>query len=145
MNDQKQKFEFRGVPIAVKDNGEFAAVIGGKELTAPSLAAIKKKLERTKPFEPFDGFLMYHGGDMKQTRVIGVKKHRNYNSYHWITQGGYTPSVVYMSTKENLAIAKQITKLHDERDAAEKKYNERIQDLEKKLVAVPLPGEESES
>jgi hypothetical protein len=136
------KFEHKGIPIVVSATGEFSAKVDGNTLTAPSLAALKKKLDRLKPFEPFNAFTLYHDGDVRKHRIIGVRKHRGYNQYHWHTDSGHTPATVYADTKENMAIVKKMEALADEKKKAEAIFEKRESALRDQLKEIPLPGEE---
>lgn len=139
--NQEKKFEHKGIPIAISGTGEFSAKLDGNTITAPSLTALKKKLDKHKPFEPFKAFTMYHDGDTRDYRVIGVRKQRGYNQYHWITDSGHTPHTVYADSKENRAIVKQMEALKAERKKVEDAFTKREDALKEKLVEVPLPGE----
>lgn len=137
----EKKFEHKGNPVSIKDSGEFMAKIGGKEITAPSFAALKKKLDRIQPFKSFEGFSIDYDGDIEKFTVIGVKKHRRYNSYGWITSNGRERGHVYVSTPENLAIAKKLAAENAKQHKIHKAYEKLKEDLTRKLVRAPMPGE----
>lgn len=138
MNTDK-KFEHKGVAITLTANGTFIAKLNGTEISAPSLSGLKKKLDKAKPFEPFEAFIVYHDGGTRHHRVVGVRKDRGYNAYHWITADGYSLSTAYVSTKENLAIVKKIQALEEQKDRAEKEFNKKIGALTDTLVKAELP------
>lgn len=54
-------FEHNGIKIDLLPSGQFAATVGGKTLTAPSLAAIKKKLNGSKAFQEFPALMVLYG------------------------------------------------------------------------------------
>jgi hypothetical protein len=133
-------FEHKGIKIDLKDNGEFVAKVGGKEIVAPSIVAMKKKLDRVEPFKPFEAFSIDWEGDTKTFTVIGVEKHRRYNQYSWRSENGYRHNTVYATTKENVAVAKKLKAMIDAHDKAEKKYEAAKQELQDQLVEAPYPG-----
>jgi hypothetical protein len=138
---EPSKFEHKGIAIEILDNGAFMSKVGGKEITAPSLPALKKKLDRVSPFKPFEAFTIDWEGEVKQFTVIGVEKHRRYNQYSWRSENGYRHTHVYAATKENLAVAKKLTALIEAHDKAVKKYEAAKKDIEEQLVEAQMPGE----
>lgn len=138
----ENKFEHKGIPITIKDNGEFMAKIGGKEIVAPSIAALKKKLDRVDPFEPFEGFCLDWRDEIEKFTVTGVSKNHRHNSYHWVTSRGAQHSHVYAATKENIAIAKQYIAAKEKHEKIRKEHGRIEEQLKDSLVPAPKPGSE---
>jgi hypothetical protein len=143
--NERNKFEHKGIPIEIRDNGEFMAKVGGKEVVAPSLPALKKKLDRIDPFKPFAAFTIDWEGEVKKCTVVGVERHRRYNQYQWRTDNGYRHTHVYVALKENLALAKKLADVKAAQKKAEKEFEAKATELKDQLKEAPMPGTITES
>ena len=91
-------FEHNGITITLLPSGQFAATVGGKTLTAPSLAAIKKKLNGSKAFQEFPALMVLYGA-IREVRAVGITKNKYGTA--WKLSNGETPHEVYADTPEN--------------------------------------------
>ncbi len=113
MKSSSDRFTHAGVAISVDASGIFRAVCGGSELEAPSLAAIKKKINATSrsTFKAFDAFSIRITWDedppeIERFRIVGVAQ-RGSRNYHdgktWIDDRGRTHAYgIYPATPKNL-------------------------------------------
>lgn len=100
-------FTHKGVPITLMPNGKFTADTPNGKVTAASLDAIKKRLDKPAEFAPFAAFLIkgWNEKKIKDVTVIGtVKARRKYHSDEWQTDDGAV-NAVYADTPENRAAA----------------------------------------
>ena len=74
-------FTHNGIEIALNGVGEFWAVIDGKREKAPSLAAMKKRIDSRDTFKPFDALILSYKDEIKQIRVIGITKPSGKRTY----------------------------------------------------------------
>lgn len=100
-------FQHKGVEITLGANGKFSAQTETGRIEAPSLDAIKKKLDKEPDFTPFKAFAIAGYSDLTlvDRTVTGVVKGRGrYGKDEWQTNWGKEPSV-YVDTPENRANA----------------------------------------
>jgi hypothetical protein len=70
-------FKHNGTDIELRDNGKFYAKTAAGMIEAPSLVAIKKKLDAKAKFEPFSVIFetsKWDGGFSRRVRSIGTAK-----------------------------------------------------------------------
>lgn len=101
-------FTHNGISISLTAHGKFAAVIDGKNTTAPSLDAIKKKIDgpSSAAFQEFPALLVSeYRGAPDPVKVVGIKKSRrtSWRSDEWLLDSGATQRAVAKDTKENRA------------------------------------------
>jgi hypothetical protein len=125
------EFKHKGTDIIVTAGGEFTARVNGIDLTAGSLAAIRKKIDKSAPFTPFDAFTVddFYQEGIRKHRIVGVKKIRGRLSHEFITDKGHTIQNLHVSSKAALERAK---KWLDQR-AKHRKQREAMEKLEDKL------------
>lgn len=100
-------FNHNGVEILLLANGKFAAQTPTGRITAASLDAIKKRLDKPAEFEPFKAFYFSSWGKqiIVECTVIGIAKSRKkYEADKFITDKGERQSV-FADTPENRAAA----------------------------------------
>lgn len=146
-------FKHNNIDIKLEPTGRFVATVNGTEITASSLPAMKKKLDKIKPFEPFKAFTIdkyYHeDGHITMHEVIGLRKDRGRASFEFRTKEGRTMREVYRATPENLkranawlSLVKKNRKIRDAQDLAESKMENAIgkeispRDLDAETVVV---------
>lgn len=91
-------FEHNGITIILLPSGQFSATVEGKTLTAPSLAALKKKLSGSKAFQEFSAPVIQFGA-LREVCVIGISKSKYGTA--WKLSDGETRHEVYADTSEN--------------------------------------------
>jgi len=52
------EYTYRDIKITVNESAQFCARVNGKDIKSASLAAIKKRIDTTKSFEPFDALTL---------------------------------------------------------------------------------------
>lgn len=95
-----QVFIHGGIDIHVTVDGEFAATLDGKRVTKPSLAAMKKHIDKRRPVVSFDALDV----EGKPIKVIGIRKKsgKRFSKDRWILEGlTFDESVVYADTLAN--------------------------------------------
>lgn len=117
------EYKHRGVKIEfVEMGGVFVAIVNDKRTTAPSLSAIKSKIDKAQAntFEPFDAFRFSSDGyrstkpdKIEKFRVTGIeRKSRGLRAGFGFTVsgGGFysAPNEVILDTPENLVLANEI-------------------------------------
>lgn len=125
------RFKHNDIDIDVLDNGTFKAKVNGVDITAPSLIAMKNKINRTAPFEPFDGFFINYGDQVMDVRVIGIQKERNRAAFVWKTQCGRQLSYVYLDNPKTRAAVKKYTQAvekHTKMKAEFEKIEEKLKE-----------------
>lgn len=139
-------FEYKGTKISLDSNGEFTAKINSEFITKASLAALKKKIDASKTFEPFDALYKsnyIHG--IFSGRVVGISQAQGKKSYHncakWQMEGGDCHRLVLRATPENLALQNTVEQLEKEYLEAKEKLEEHYLPLIKTAVDL-VPWEE---
>lgn len=127
------RFKHNNIDIDLQDNGTFTAKVNGAEISAPSLPAIKKKIDKSAPFKPFDAITIDYYDKIEDIRIVGMVKQRNHRSWLWKTTSGRTHSSVYLDTpqvragiKKYLAAKKQGEKIREAQEALEDKLKAAI-------------------
>ena len=113
--EDNMKYTHAGVDIEfVEASGVFRATVAGERVTAPSLAGIKTKIDKSNKFEQFTAIVdkgrFYgepaKGGRFKEVVIVGIKRAKA-NSYRgadlWVTSTGEHLSEVFVNTPKNLA------------------------------------------
>ena len=122
-------FKHKGTDIAVTDKGQFTAYVDGHEVVAPSLAAMKKKLDKVNPFEQFDALDTAHGN--KPVRVVGISRARaSWRSDKWKLRDGSSRRSVYANTPENkktLAELAAMLERHSKVDEAQRAERQNLE------------------
>ena len=113
--DTKPFVKHNGVQIFITDGGQFVAEINGERVTRPSVAAVKKLIEKKATFAPFPVIEETHGGryggtvtkaTIKSYLIVGAKKNPRGSGWAnnlWIDEKGGTHSTVIDDTPENRA------------------------------------------
>ena len=133
-----------GIDITITPSGQFVAVKNGERIVAPSLQAIKKKLDGRGKFVSFVALKpqSYYSDSLKEITVIGIKEPRaNSSSWRqkrkWKLADGNTADFVYENSEENIqaySAWKALLKKHSvEREALQKAQGEAEAVLEEKL------------
>lgn len=115
-------FTHKGADIAVLDNGKFSASVAGQPIEAPSLDAIRAKIDQlmADTFAPFDAFLLDDSWswrddcpELVEVRVVGLSHEgrMRYRKVVWRTESHGRREGVYLATPENLAKAQAYVKL----------------------------------
>jgi hypothetical protein len=141
-----------GVQIFITEGGQFVAEVNGERMTRPSVAAIKKLIEKKATFEPFAAIdeARVHGhadvtkGTIKTLTIVGAKKNPRGSSWAnnlWIDDKGQTHSTVIPDTPENRAAMQAVIDKRFEIAKIEAKLAEELRALESKLVRRNLDSE----
>ena len=129
----EQKFEHNGVTITLTSYGNFQAAKNGAMLKAPSLPAMKKKLDKLDTFTPFKAlYARYYSEEYEVVTVTGVRKHRGGSV--WILSNGAEREDVIEATPENTVIAKAYKKLKAKNSEIRGKMESEERALAQKLV-----------
>lgn len=96
-----------GTEITMNSQGEFVAKVGGLVVTAVSLPAIKKRLDKTAPFDSFKAFTINYYDKLEPHTIVGIQKNRGYPSYTWKDDRGRTYQHVYRDTPQARANLKR--------------------------------------
>lgn len=140
MNDNKQTFNHKGTEISLDKKGVFTAKCNGVELNAPSLLALKKKLDKISPFTAFEAFIITYGDIIKTCTIVGIQKNRGYNGYSWKDADGRTHSTVYQATPENLARAKKFMQAKENHEKLRRQHDELEAKLEQAILECTIPS-----
>jgi hypothetical protein len=124
-------FEHNGIKIDLLPSGQFAATVGGKTLTAPSLAAIKKKLNGSKAFQEFPALMVLYGA-IREVRAVGITKNKYGTA--WKLSNGETRHEVYADTPENRAALRAFL---EQAEANNQEAARRNAELRATLAAIP--------
>lgn len=103
----------KSVAVEVDQRGTFTAKVAGEELTAPSLAALKRKIDAAlaDAFEPFDAFTIRNfyadGPELEEYRVVGIgaEREKGRSSATWRNDRGLNLKQCYRDTPETRAQA----------------------------------------
>lgn len=131
------KFVHKGVEITITPGGAFTAVVGGKTIMAPSLPAMRKKLDKAAEFESFSAFVHTYGGQIKRFRVTGVRN--NPRKDHWnpllfVCDDGENRSRVYPDTPENVAAHEAYETARKAHEAEWARLDNQLREIKAKLV-----------
>jgi len=126
------QFEHNGIKIDLLPSGHFSATVGGKTRTAPSLAALKKKLDGDKVFQEFPA-LVICWSKIREVRVVGVIN-RRLSDPVWNLNTGEARHEVYADTPENRAA---LTAYLEQTEAHNREVARRGADLRAALDAIP--------
>lgn len=121
----EQTFEYSGVKVEVDANGIFRATVYGKHLVAPSLKAMKKRIDNNAPpFEPFQAYVRETSD--RTVTIVGTmtRRHMGRKAKVWVTDRGGHLVMIYRATPKNEEIRKKILALDDERNRLERIYEE---------------------
>lgn len=128
-------YEHNGTPITFDPaNCAFRASIAGVIVRKPSLAAIKKAIDKTSAFVPFTAIVSQWGEKPKVIKIINqkVSKHSGYSQTRrvlFIDEDGHqhSPENLYVNTPENLKLLNAANK-HDADMSKQKKALEEESD-----------------
>lgn len=133
MSEAPTTWLHNGTKIEMKPSGEFTAKVGGLTITAVSLPAIKKRLDKTAPFAQFKAFTINYYDKLEECVIVGIQKNRGYPNYTWKDERGRTHMHVYRDTpqaranlKKYLAAKAEHQKIADKNEAIETKLKEAI-------------------
>lgn len=84
MSSDEPTWTHRGVTIKlISSNGQFSAEMPGRKLRAPSLDAMKKKIDENMTFEPFDAFTEENGySSVRKDEKIAAEHKSPGKHYH---------------------------------------------------------------
>lgn len=124
------KLNYKNTEITVSATGDFSASVAGNHLSASSLKALKKKIDATTPFTPFDGFIVgFYDDKIERFKVVGFRQRRGRSNYHeWICE--YEPgrtrthAHIHRATPEALRRAKAYVKLMEDNKRKREKMDE---------------------
>lgn len=125
MTDKEAPFEHKGIPIFITEAGRFYADTVKGRIMAPSVAGLRKKLDKQSTFEPFKAFTIvgYGGGQsIRECLVTGIEKRRRWRGLQFTTNTGGVFNEVYEDTPQNRALAKQYIKAAADFEKAQKKH-----------------------
>jgi len=138
------EYEHKGIKIDFEQgSGWFSAIIAGKVVYAPSLTAIKARIDKhaQDTFTPFKA-LRWDQFDSKQTvvNVVGVRNPKKNDRYNrrkqWILDDGDTREVVAAYTPENLARIKEYEKRYREVAKAKEQLIDELDALRAAIVTL---------
>lgn len=135
-------FTHNGTKIDIEPDGTFKALGPSGVLKAPSLAAIKKKIDKEKPFTAFPA-LAFSGGLTKKLdafMVVGVRKStRSYsNDVFYVCSDGQERMRIYYDTPENRKKLKAYMALVEASEKAYAKAHARRREILSGVVKVAL-------
>ena len=143
-------FTHNGAEITMLPNGKFTAMTAQGRITAASLDAVKKRLDKLGAFTPFRGFTIHTGYNfganayehLRDCEVIGTIEPRSkYGSRQWKTRNGAL-STVYEDTPANRAAAKAYIELCAHHRKVRELQDASANTLLKKLVACRMDGKD---
>lgn len=147
------KFEHDGIEIELKQDGRFAASIGGKLVRKPSLDAMKKAIDESKKvkFEPFEGLIragwevkeyMIEGTELARVKIVGVEKIKyrrdGREQFYFVWKSldgkkGGTSGTVYRSAQEAIEAETALESFKQETRRIETERREQQGELTEKL------------
>jgi hypothetical protein len=141
-----------GVQIFITEGGQFVAEVNGERMTRPSVAAIKKLIEKKATFEPFAAIDEARGyghadvtkGTIKTLTIVGAKKNPRGSSWAnnlWIDDKGQTHSTVIPDTPENRAAMQALIDKRYEFALVDKAQEAELRKLECKIAKRNLDKE----
>lgn len=138
-----------GVQIFLTPAGSFSADVNGKSENRPSVAAIKKLIEKKATFEPFvvideDRGYSDSKGKIRERTITGAKKNnrsRSWSANVWLDNTGHEHTTVFPDTPDNRAALQAVIDKRFEIAGIEKKLAEELSALERKLVRRNLDAE----
>lgn len=107
MKEPTTTWMHNGTEISMNQFGEFVAKVGGLVVKAVSLPAMKKRLDKTSPFEQFKAFTINYYDKLEEHTIVGIQKNRGYPSYTWKDERGHTYQHVYRDTPQARANLKK--------------------------------------
>ena len=127
--------DYRGFKISLTAAGVFCAKQGSTSLSAPSMAQLRKKVDKHSDavFEPFEhvrvvGNRWDEKAAVKVSKIVAVVSHRGSVSFK--DGDGYTWRQVHPATPDNIHISKKLAELHARRH----KLEQQLKDEEQKLL-----------
>jgi hypothetical protein len=152
MSTNKPFATHNGVQIFITPAGSFSATINGEAQNRPSVAALKKLIEKKATFAPFAiideersyGSADKHPGKIKERTITGAKKNarsRSWANNVWLDSTGHEHSTVYPDTPENRAAMQAVIDKRFEIAQIDAKLAEELRALEVKLVRRNLDSE----
>jgi hypothetical protein len=130
-----------GIKVVVNGAGRFEASIGKTTFTAPTFDALKKKLDKARPFEPFAA-IVPHYQRFKFVTIVAVKRlGRGWRAGQsvYVDGEGREYSVAYLDTPENRATLQVIATERAVWEAEEEAHTKRQAELRDKLVKYDAP------
>lgn len=131
-------YEHGGVKIKfTEQTGEFSAHVAGKFIKAPSLAAIRKRIDSSKTFAPFEALVEkggWHAEGYEVVTIVSISRPKGKNTWRnepkWIDSKGREYREVATNSPENLVALQKYDALveknqvdlrvfKDQQDAAE--------------------------
>lgn len=144
----------KGHAITVDGSGRFCATVAGNELMAPSMAAIKKQVDKAiaNALQPFSAFYLRgrgwegDGPQYDEVKIVGVRQQgRSYKQLLWVDARGDGHETVFAVTDENRAAIANLQKIERSHHAAEERYRKSRGVAEAAIKRVPFPGETPEA
>lgn len=140
------QFTHNDVGIVVTVQGQFCAIVAGRERRAKTLEGIKKIISEAKPFESFDAIYLrgYHSREITQLRIVGTKPNGRRHAraaVEWLDSRGGTHATVIRDTPANrkklIAAIAEYKKCNAEQEA----LNERENAIEESIAGEAVPAE----
>lgn len=135
--------EYNGIPIEVTDAGIFRAKVGGNVLVAPSVAALKKKMDATEKFVPFTAVVPdppygVSPREYKRVQVLARKSVRG--KWHWVLDNGRSHTQVFADTPASVdaLIAKDaiVFRHRKEREEMMERHSREAMEANNRMVVI---------
>lgn len=151
------EYTHKGIKIRLDEaKGDFVAAIAGKESRAPSLAAMKTRIDKNKDsFAPFgvlsiedEGYFNAKKWKVARYQVTGIRVSGRATKYSqqqcgYATDNNRVLKEVILDTPKNRAIAEQIVKHHTETQRIDKQRTAEYEKLDESLERRACPQKES--
>jgi hypothetical protein len=122
-----------GLRITVSNAGKFETKIGSEVISAPSMAALRKKLDKMGSFPAFTGFVSSYNG-YKKVKIVALQRngragYRN-GELEYIGDNGEKHHHVVEDTAHNAELIAQFNELKLQREYAVKKFDDSIRKVQ---------------
>lgn len=126
------EYEHGGVKIRfAEQTGEFSAHVAGKYVKAPSLAAIKKRIDSSKTFASFEALVEksgWHAEGYEVVTIVSISRSKGKESWRnqskWIDSKGREYREVATNSPENLFALQEYDALVEKNQVALKVFKE---------------------
>ena len=132
-------FTHKGFDITVNDVGLFSAIVDGHEVTASSMAAMKKKLDAGSQFARFDAIHPYHETIVG---VVGIARSTStWRRDEWKLGDGNRVRSVYAHTPKNRELLEKLREMKQRHEAVVAANREEESALRSELeILTPPPA-----
>lgn len=135
-------FKHNGTDIECRANGKFYAKTAAGTIEAPSLAAMKKKLDTKSEFQRFGGIEICNSYANRKTIyaiksvvVVGWKQPASrWRSPVWVLENSEESQFVIVDTPANRAAVQALIEAMTVRDALVKEHTDKVDALRKALT-----------